>query len=103
MWVYCCCLSLSQKGQGAPGREPVFSEEEKKQMMLHAYHRQEELKVRMCVVCVCLYVCMCVCCVCAHVRACVCVFVCVRICVCVRVFLYISVCIQVGGEQTYYV
>ena len=39
-------LCLTQKGQGAPGREPVFSEEEKKQMMLHAYHRQEELKVR---------------------------------------------------------
>ena len=36
---------LSQKGQGAPGREPLFSEEEKKQMMLHAYHRQEQLKV----------------------------------------------------------
>ena len=39
------CISL-QKGQGAPGREPVFSEEEKKQMMFHAYHRQEELKVK---------------------------------------------------------
>ena len=38
-------LCLPQKGQGAPGREPVFSEEEKKQMMLHAYRRQEELKV----------------------------------------------------------
>ncbi|XP_065909047.1 cilia- and flagella-associated protein 298-like [Dysidea avara] len=35
---------LQKKGQGAPGREPVFSEEEKKQMMFHAYHRQEELK-----------------------------------------------------------
>ena len=41
-WFFC----LLQKGQGAPGRESVFSEEEKKEMKLHAYHRQEELKVR---------------------------------------------------------
>ena len=40
------CISPPQKGQGAPGREPVFSEEEQKQMMLHAYRRQEELKVK---------------------------------------------------------
>ena len=47
LWIQCCTL-LSQKGQGAPGREPLFSEEEKKQMMLHAYHRQEDLKVSTC-------------------------------------------------------
>ena len=34
-----------QKGQGAPGREPVFSEEEKKHMMAYAYRKQDELKV----------------------------------------------------------
>jgi hypothetical protein len=38
-------VKLQKKGQGAPGREPVISEEERKQMMLHAYRRQEELKV----------------------------------------------------------
>ncbi|KAI8498537.1 hypothetical protein Bbelb_237390 [Branchiostoma belcheri] len=35
---------IQKRGQGAPGREPVFSEEEKKQMMLHAYRKQEEMK-----------------------------------------------------------
>ncbi|XP_039250425.2 cilia- and flagella-associated protein 298-like [Styela clava] len=35
---------LQKKGTGPPGREPVVSEEQKKQMMLHAYRRQEELK-----------------------------------------------------------
>jgi hypothetical protein len=35
---------LQKKGQGAPGREPVFSETEQKLMMAHAYKRQEELK-----------------------------------------------------------
>ena len=34
-----------QKGQGAPAREAVFSEEEKKKMMAYAYRKQEELKV----------------------------------------------------------
>jgi len=38
-------VKLQKQGQGAPGREPVISEEERKQMMLHAYRRQEELKV----------------------------------------------------------
>ncbi|XP_021924692.1 UPF0769 protein C21orf59 homolog isoform X3 [Zootermopsis nevadensis] len=38
-------VKLQKQGQGAPGREPVVSEEERKQMMLHAYRRQEELKV----------------------------------------------------------
>lgn len=36
---------LQKKGQGAPSREPVFSEEEQKQMMAYAYKKQEELKV----------------------------------------------------------
>lgn len=36
---------LQKKGQGAPAREPVFSEEERKQMMAHAYRKQEEMKV----------------------------------------------------------
>lgn len=34
-----------QKGQGAPGREPLISHEEQKQMMLYYYKKQEELKV----------------------------------------------------------
>jgi hypothetical protein len=37
-------VKLQKSGEGAPGREPVFNEEERKQMMLHAYRRQEELK-----------------------------------------------------------
>lgn len=37
-------MKLSKRGQGAPGREPVINEEERKQMMLHAYRKQEELK-----------------------------------------------------------
>ncbi|XP_030058004.1 cilia- and flagella-associated protein 298 isoform X2 [Microcaecilia unicolor] len=37
-------LSGTQKGQGAPAREPVISNEEQKEMMLHYYRRQEELK-----------------------------------------------------------
>ena len=36
---------LQQKGQGAPAREPVFSDEERKQMMAYAYRKQEEHKV----------------------------------------------------------
>lgn len=35
---------LQKKGQGPPGREPVFSEEQRKQMMAYAYRKQEELK-----------------------------------------------------------
>ncbi len=38
-------VKLQKKGTGAPSREPVVDEEQKKQMMLHAYRRQEELKV----------------------------------------------------------
>ena len=34
-----------QKGQGVPSREPVFTEDDKKQMMSYAYKKQEEMKV----------------------------------------------------------
>ncbi|XP_055644629.1 cilia- and flagella-associated protein 298 isoform X2 [Toxorhynchites rutilus septentrionalis] len=37
-------IKLTKINEGAPGREPVVSEEARKQMMLHAYRRQEELK-----------------------------------------------------------
>jgi len=37
-------VKLQKRGSGAPAREPVVNEEQKKQMMLHAYRRQEELK-----------------------------------------------------------
>ncbi|CAK8698527.1 unnamed protein product [Clavelina lepadiformis] len=37
-------VKLQKRGTGPPGREPVVNEEEKKQMMLQAYRRQEELK-----------------------------------------------------------
>lgn len=37
-------MKLSKKGSGPPGREPVMNEEERKQLMLHAYRKQEELK-----------------------------------------------------------
>ena len=36
---------LQRKGQGAPAREPVFSEEEQKRMMSYAYKKREEIKV----------------------------------------------------------
>ncbi|XP_046849073.1 cilia- and flagella-associated protein 298-like isoform X2 [Xenia sp. Carnegie-2017] len=35
---------LQKKGQGVPSREPVFTEEDKKQMMSYAYKKQEEMK-----------------------------------------------------------
>lgn len=35
-----------QTGQGAPAREPLISDDQQKQMMLHYYQRQEQLKVR---------------------------------------------------------
>lgn len=38
-------VKLQKAGQGAPQREPVVSEQEQKAMMMHAYRRQEELKV----------------------------------------------------------
>ena len=34
-----------QKGQGAPGREPVINEEEQKKMMAYYYRKQEDMKV----------------------------------------------------------
>lgn len=37
-------VKLAKRSEGAPAREPVYNEEERKQMMLHAYRRQEELK-----------------------------------------------------------
>ncbi|XP_038622147.1 cilia- and flagella-associated protein 298 [Tachyglossus aculeatus] len=37
-------VKIQKKGQGAPAREPVISNEEQKQMMLYYYRRQEELK-----------------------------------------------------------
>ncbi|EDS42123.1 conserved hypothetical protein [Culex quinquefasciatus] len=37
-------VKLAKVNEGAPGREPVVSEEARKQMMMHAYRRQEELK-----------------------------------------------------------
>lgn len=37
-------VKLCSNSEGAPGREPVLSEEERKQLMLHAYRRQEEWK-----------------------------------------------------------
>lgn len=38
-------VKLQKRGSGRPAREPLISENEHKQMMLHAYRRQEELKV----------------------------------------------------------
>lgn len=37
-------VKLQKSGEGAPGREPIITEAERKQMMMHAYRRQEELK-----------------------------------------------------------
>lgn len=37
-------VKLVRLGEGQPGREPVMSEEARKQIMLHEYRRQEELK-----------------------------------------------------------
>ncbi|KFB43540.1 AGAP002817-PA-like protein [Anopheles sinensis] len=37
-------VKLAKLNEGAPGREPVITEEARKQMMMHAYRRQEELK-----------------------------------------------------------
>ena len=38
-------IKLCKSNEGAPAREPVVSEEAKKQLMLQAYKRQEEMKV----------------------------------------------------------
>ncbi|XP_031625919.1 cilia- and flagella-associated protein 298 [Contarinia nasturtii] len=37
-------VKIVKHGEGAPGREPVFNEEVRKQIMLQQYRRQEELK-----------------------------------------------------------
>ncbi|KAK0088629.1 hypothetical protein PV325_011193 [Microctonus aethiopoides] len=37
-------VKLQKRGSGRPAREPLISENEHKQLMLHAYRRQEELK-----------------------------------------------------------
>lgn len=38
-------VKLQKIGQGAPGREPVMTEAQQKEWMLHAYRKQEEIKV----------------------------------------------------------
>lgn len=38
-------VKLSKSGEGPPGRESTLSEETRKEMMLHAYRKQEEFKV----------------------------------------------------------
>ncbi|XP_060517218.1 cilia- and flagella-associated protein 298 [Cylas formicarius] len=44
--IECCkvIIKLTKRGEGPPGREPIMTEEERKQLMLHSYRRQEELK-----------------------------------------------------------
>ncbi|XP_056267715.1 cilia- and flagella-associated protein 298 [Pseudoliparis swirei] len=37
-------VKIQKKGQGQPAREPLVTDEQQKQMMLHQYRRQEELK-----------------------------------------------------------
>ncbi|KAG5895828.1 hypothetical protein JTB14_038259 [Gonioctena quinquepunctata] len=37
-------MKISKRGDGPPGREPIMSEEQRKELMLHAYRKQEELK-----------------------------------------------------------
>ncbi|XP_077449065.1 cilia- and flagella-associated protein 298 [Stigmatopora argus] len=37
-------VKIQKKGQGAPAREPLVTNEQHKQMMMHFYRRQEELK-----------------------------------------------------------
>ncbi|CAB3237807.1 unnamed protein product [Arctia plantaginis] len=37
-------VKITPNSEGAPGREPVMSEDERKQLMLHAYRKQEEWK-----------------------------------------------------------
>lgn len=37
-------VKIVKHGEGAPGREPIFSEDARRQMMLQQYRRQEELK-----------------------------------------------------------
>ncbi|XP_052758049.1 cilia- and flagella-associated protein 298-A isoform X1 [Galleria mellonella] len=37
-------VKLCSTSEGAPGREPILTEDERKQLMLHAYRKQEEWK-----------------------------------------------------------
>ncbi|XP_072302047.1 cilia- and flagella-associated protein 298 [Eucyclogobius newberryi] len=37
-------VKIQKKGQGAPAREPLITEEQNKHMMMHYHRRQEELK-----------------------------------------------------------
>ncbi|XP_050450210.1 cilia- and flagella-associated protein 298 isoform X2 [Cataglyphis hispanica] len=37
-------VKLQKRGSGKPAREPLMSEDERKELMLHAYRRQEQLK-----------------------------------------------------------
>lgn len=37
-------MKISKRGQGVPAREPIMTEEQRKDMMMHAYRRQEEWK-----------------------------------------------------------
>ncbi|GBP40521.1 UPF0769 protein C21orf59 homolog [Eumeta japonica] len=37
-------VKLCSSKEGAPGREPIMTEDERKQLMLHAYRKQEEWK-----------------------------------------------------------
>ncbi|OQV12511.1 UPF0769 protein C21orf59-like protein [Hypsibius exemplaris] len=37
-------VKMAEKGKGGPAREPVFTEEQKKAMMAHAFRRQQELE-----------------------------------------------------------
>lgn len=37
-------IKIQKKGQGAPAREPLLSDEQQKHMMMHYHRRQEELK-----------------------------------------------------------
>lgn len=37
-------VKISKRGDGPPGREPIMTEDQRKQLMLHAYRRQEEFK-----------------------------------------------------------
>lgn len=38
-------VKLQKRGSGRPAREPLMTEDEQKQFMLHAHRRQEQLKV----------------------------------------------------------
>lgn len=37
-------IKISRRGDGPPGREPLMTEDQRKQWMMEAYRRQEELK-----------------------------------------------------------